>query len=494
MKWVSTAAQVRELDRRVIEGLGLPGIALMELASRAVAEAVAAHHADAASRGVVALCGGGNNGGDGYGAARWLHAWGLDVATWSLSATSGGDAGVMRACARAAGVPEVDSADGAGLVIDAVFGTGLTRPVEGRAGAALASVAASGLPVVAVDLPSGLHADSGSILGMCVPALRTVTFGRHKLGMFGTQGATVCGTVAVADIGLDASMRADPAVGILADAELPEDSDLVGLWPRRALAAHKRRSGHLLVAAGSTAMAGAAVLCCRGALAADAGLITLLAPRGAMPRLGSLPPEVMVRPCGAGDVLEPPDVDPDRYDAIAAGPGLGGGRPLAHPLAAWLEQIWRTYPGPVVFDADALPVARGRGPGPRALTPHPGEAARMLGTTVGAVQADRFAAASALARDGAVALLKGRHTLVAQDGARLSINPTGTPVLATGGSGDVLTGIVGALLGRGLPARDALRCGCWAHGRASEVLEGRRAGGWTASDVAAAVPEAVYGV
>lgn len=487
---VGSAAQVRELDRRVIEGLGVSGLALMELASRGVAEAVRDRFATEARRGVIVVCGPGNNGGDGYGAARWLHGWGLPVAVISLAAQSSGDAGAMRSAAVRAGVPEIEELGACGVIVDAVLGTGLTRRVEGPTAQWIAAMNAHPAPVVAVDLPTGLDADTGQPHGSCVTAAHTVTFGRWKAGLFTEPGATLAGSVELVDLGFGA---ADDPDAPLAVAELADAAELAARWPRRRAGDHKGSVGHLAVVAGSSAMGGAAVLACRGALRAGAGLVTLITPQGALVRLAGLPPEVMVQAAAPGDRFEAaPSVDLDRFDAVIAGPGLGGGAPLAPALAGWLRGLWANHPAPVAFDADALPAAVGPGAGPRVITPHPGEAGRLLGRTAAAVQEDRLAAAVALATDGRVALLKGPRTLVAGGGVRPCFNLTGGPVLATGGSGDVLLGVVGSLLARGVDPRDAARLAAWVHGAAGDRLADRRPQGWVATDIAEALPDAIH--
>lgn len=490
MRLVSTAAQVRELDRRLIEEAGLPGVALMELASRAVAACIVEHFPDAVRRGVLVVCGGGNNGGDGYGVARWLRGWGHPVRLLSLSPRSRGDAAVMRAICARLGIPEVAALEPAGLLVDAVLGTGLDRPVQGELAERLRAMAAHGAPVVSVDLPSGLSTDTGEVLGVAVPAALTVTLGRLKPAFFTDTGARLAGRVEVADIGLEVV----PGARELTVAEVPEAADLAPLVPLRAPHTHKTREGRLLVVAGSTWMAGAAVLACRGALAAGTGLVTLLAPRGAHARLAALPPEIMLADGGPGDVLdaacaEVAGLDPGRFDALAVGPGLGGGQPLPEATGAWLRRLWQTFEGGLVYDADALPFAGEGGPGRRLVTPHAGEAARLLGCEVAQVEADRFAAVRRLAT-GRAALLKGPATLIAAPEGPISVNTTGSPVLATGGTGDVLTGVLGGLLARGLSARDAGRLGAWVHGRAARRLEARGPLGWTAGDVAAEISAA----
>ncbi|MBX2797978.1 MAG: NAD(P)H-hydrate dehydratase [Myxococcales bacterium] len=478
---VSSAAQVRELDRRMIEDVGLPGIALMEVASLGVARSILAQHRARAARGTVVACGAGNNGGDGWAVARWLAHWGLPVKVWPVAPPKTADARIMADVARKLGVGEVSGPGDASLLVDAVFGTGLSRPVEGRAAEALAQIRDHGAPVVALDVPSGLDADRGVVLGVCAPAVRTVTIGRLKPGLLAAP--ELAGVVQLVDIGLEAVATAADHV-----AEQVEAADLAPLWPRRGQTDHKHRSGHLLVVAGSAAMAGAAELVCRGALAAGAGLITLWADPRAADRLGRLPPEVMVRP----------EADPsglvraaEGFQAVAAGPGLAGGQPLTAAWSQALTTLWRECEAPVVFDADALPCAGvGGDPERRVLTPHPGEAGRLLGTSSGQVQGDRLAAVRQLAERG-TALLKGHATAIASGTGAVSLNPTGAPALGTAGSGDVLTGIVGALLARGCGAADAARLGAWAHGRAGEILTSRQAEGVRASQIAQVLPEAV---
>ena len=263
------------------------------------------------------------------------------------------------------------------------------------------------------------------------------------------------------------------------------------MLPERAAGSHKGHHGHLLVVAGSTAMAGAAVLACTAAIRAGAGRVTLWTPQGALPRLKALPPEVMVQLVGEGDRLDP-EQSPSTagFDAVLAGPGLGGGQPLTAALHHWLSELWTRFAGPVVFDADALVCARGSGAGARVVTPHPGEAGRLLGISNAEVQADRFAIAHRLATQS-VALLKGRYSLVACPDGQLWVNGTGNPILATAGSGDVLAGMVAALTAQGVDARSASVAGAHLHGRCAEHLASRGPGGWTASDVAMLIPVAI---
>lgn len=471
MKPICSAATVRELDRRTIEDLGMPSLALMEAAVAVLAHALADAAPERLTRSVCVACGPGNNGGDGWALARWLRGWGVDVRVWPVLEPASPDGRTMAAMARRLGIPEVSGPEG-DCVIDAVFGTGLARPLEGALADAVATFA--GRDVVAVDLPSGLDADTGRWLGPPYAADLTLTLSCHKPGLFAGAGPTATGEVRLVDIGLGVVIRPDDAM-----AWLVEPADLH--WPTRRSTDHKGRSGHLLVVAGSVAMAGAAVLVCEGALAAGAGLVTLAVPAEVIPRLGRLPPEVMVL---TKDVTQ---LDPSRWDAVIAGPGLGGGLPLGPTPSETLTRWWAEAPVPLIYDADALPCsAPDPAPSPRVLTPHPGEAGRLLGIAASEVEADRFGAAAWLARRG-TALLKGPYTIVA--GSTVSVNPTGGPALATGGSGDVLAGVVGALLARGLDGTEAARSAAWVHGAAGDRLWARRKAGWRASDIARAVAE-----
>ncbi len=461
---VSTAAQIRELDRRAIADLGVPGASLMELAARGVADLVRSR---VGSGSVGILAGPGNNGGDGWAVARWLATWGIPVRVVHLGEPGPGDARTMREITGRMRIPEEPwsgALPAADLWVDALFGTGLARPLAGDAAAAVAALA--GRRVVAVDLPSGLHADTGMVLGVAPRSEATATFARWKPGLLAGRGPELAGDVTVIDLGLELG-------GTDHVAELADPAELAAKVPSRAITSHKRTSGHLLVVAGSLEMAGAAILCCEGALAAGVGLLSLSIPAAAVARLGRLPPEVMVIP---RDGALP---DTARYSGVVAGPGLGGGRPLDPALAAELRAGWREWACPVVFDADALPCALG-GAGERVLTPHPGEASRILGWDA---TTDRFRAVRAL---GTVALLKGPNTLIS-DGARIHVNRTGNAGLATGGTGDVLSGVIGGLLARGLSAWDAARVGAWAHGAAADLLRDAGADEPRASDLPVAI-------
>jgi ADP-dependent NAD(P)H-hydrate dehydratase / NAD(P)H-hydrate epimerase len=468
---VSTAAQVRALDERAIRTLGIPGPVLMENAGRLATQVLLECHGEAARAGVRVLCGRGNNGGDGWVMARHLALAGVPVQVAALEGRMSEDCALNRGICERMGLPIQDDwhpgddlgGGGTGLLVDALLGTGLSSALRGVVAAWVERANASGLPILAVDLPTGLQADTGAPLGNAIRAATTVTFGRLKAGLLLEPGADHCGEVVVADIGLDAAscllsaLVPQPASDIGARLLVPEPADVLAWLPARARGAHKGSSGHLAVVAGSAEKAGAGVLTCNAAIRAGAGLVTLFVPRAAWGRLGALRAEIMVEDVGA--------LEPGRFSALAVGPGLGD-QPA---VVARCRALWRDAPVPAVFDADGLNALVGAfepSAWPRLVTPHPGEAARLLGIGASQVQADRIGALEALA-GVAPALLKGRHTLVS--GPVPTVNPTGGPALATAGSGDVLTGLVGALLARGLPPVQAGCAGAFLHGFAAEL-------------------------
>ncbi len=470
---VSSSAGARALDAHTIHTLGVPALGLMEIAGVQVVRLLTTDLADAASRGVVVVAGHGNNGGDGWVVARHLHRRGVEVGVWPTSGPPSADCETMRRAAEACGVQVLDGLRPCGLIVDALVGTGLQSALRDEVAERVAAINGHGAPVLAVDMPSGLCGDTGRVLGVAVEAALTVTFDRPRIGQLLEPGADRVGRLVVVDIGLIGA--ADEVAGIVDGAEIAP------LLPRRAAASHKRTHGHLGVIAGSPRMAGAAILSCHAALRAGCGLVTLLVEEETLPRLAQLRPEVMVR-------VEPapgPEHCND-FSALAVGPGVGTGK----SKVAWLRRLWRDARPPAVFDADGLTAligVYGRSRFQRCLTPHPGEAGRLLGLTTEAVQRDRLGVVARLATSHPT-LLKGRHTLVA--GERVWVNRTGTADLATAGSGDVLTGLVGALLAQGVAPESALVAGAFVHGLAGELC-GR---GLVASDLVERLPDAMGGV
>lgn len=479
MKPVVTTAEMRALDRATIDDVGLPAVTLMETAGRAVADA--ALRMLGSERGHVAVvCGPGNNGGDGFVAARVLRDRGVDAVVYLAAGRDAvvGDARVhLDILERAAGIVRMlDGPDqlaeldarviDAALVIDALFGVGLKRPIEGHL-AEVVSMMLMAERVLAVDVPSGLDADTGRALGTAVIAERTVTMGALKIALCSAPGFARCGEIEVADIGIPAALIASTSVGV----GLIEAADIACCLPHPQALDHKGRRGHVAVIGGSPGMRGAGRLAAGAVLRAGAGLCTLAADAGASGALDA-PDAIMTRPLETGAPIAPVIAG---KAAVVIGPGLG-----QSPAAAARVREVLAAGVPAVLDADALNVLAGdpgaiaAAAGPVVITPHPGEAARLLATSVAELEGDRIAAARRLAvQTRAVVVLKGARTIIcdgtAGDGL-CAINPTGGPALATGGSGDVLAGTVGALLAQGLSAGDAARAGTYVHGAAGDAL------------------------
>jgi NAD(P)H-hydrate epimerase len=503
---VATAEEMRRADRRVTERFGVPSLILMENAGRGAADALERVFGPARGRRVLVACGKGNNGGDGFVVARHLAARGARVAAWLACrrADVRGDAAVNLEALVRAGLPLAEADAGAlrrelreaDLVVDALLGTGVTGPAAGPVAEAIAALNEAGRPVCALDLPSGLSADDGRLPGPAVRATLTVTLGLPKLGLFLQPAAACAGRIELADLGVPrAWLEAEVAT------ELPEPEDIRALLPPRPSDAHKGRYGHLLVVAGAVGKTGAAVLACRGALRAGTGLVTCACPASQQPVVAAHLVEAMTDPLpetGAQSLslkaVERVLELASRMDALAVGPGVG----LEPETQEAVRRLLLAAERPVVVDADALTALAGRlgelreARGPRLLTPHPGEAARLLACPVAEVQADRLGSARRLAEaSGAWIALKGAGTVVTGPDGRAALNPTGNPGMASGGMGDVLTGISGGLLAQGLEPGAALRGAVYLHGLAGDVAAERGPVGLLAGDVAEAVPEAL---
>ncbi len=495
-----TGAQMREIDERAIRGAGLPARLLLENAARACAAAIRRRFP--AARRPLVLCGGGNNGGDGLALARVLADWDAAVRpavavlgereryspeareNLDLLHRSGAEILFVR------GEKELEALGAsADLAVDALFGVGLSRAIDGSAAEALRWLARARLQSVAVDLPSGLSADTGAWLGPELAPDLVVTLGLPKLSL---ALRPLAAEIRVADLGIPWSC-------------IEEASVRCWLWtaaaaarrlPPRPLTAHKGTFGHVLVVAGSLGKTGAACLAAEGALRAGAGLVTAAAPASQQPILAQKLTEAMTqalpeRGDGCLDAAAVGELVASAAgrDALVVGPGLGT---APHTLRA-VEALLAAARVPAVVDADGLAAFAGRpeglrGPAPRVLTPHPGELARLLGRTTEAVLADRVGAARDLARASAsVVVHKGARSVIATPAGDVRVNPTGGPGLATGGTGDVLAGVIGALLGSGLAPFDAAALGAYLHGAAVEPLGEV---GVLAGDVARAIPDA----
>jgi hydroxyethylthiazole kinase-like uncharacterized protein yjeF len=495
MRPVLTAGEMRSADRATIEEIGLPGAVLMENAGAAVAAVVLARYPD--TRHPLVVCGKGNNGGDGFVVARRLRERGAaailvgrreDVvgdARLHLQAYEKSGGTLIEAGTEATWTTAMEHFRSCDLVIDAVLGTGLDQEPRGlvrNAVASIRSAAARGLPVIAVDLPSGVPSDSGGVPWLAVRANLTVTFAALKLGHVLPPACDLVGELIVADIGIPAACI--EATG--SRVALVEESDAARAFPPRPPGAHKGTFGHVLVVAGSRGKTGAAVLTATAALRGGAGLVTLAAAEGALAFMPSLRPEVMSEPLpatssGAVDkgALDRVLALAESRDVVVLGPGLGqeaGTRELVRELVA-------RCPRPLVIDADGLNALGALGDAaerdfpkrqaPTILTPHPGEMARLLNTTTADVQGRRLDVARALSvQTGAHVVLKGQRTLVADPSGRVAVNPTGNPGMATGGTGDVLAGLTGASLARHDPWLAAIAA-VFVHGRAGDLAAAR---------------------
>jgi len=511
MRGVFGAEEMRRVDRRAITELGLPGAVLMENAGRGAAELLArglrALGAPARGARVVVVCGKGGNGGDGFVVARWLRRRGArpEVLLAFPEREIGGDAAAKLRALRAAGLRpallEDDRAAAAALarahvVVDALLGTGSRGAPEGRVARAIELINASGRPVVALDVPSGISADGDAFPGPAVRAALTATFAGWKRGLLQGPGAALAGRVEVVPIGVPpAEVDRDATTFLL------EASDVARHFPPRPRAAHKGTFGHLLLVAGSLGKTGAAALAARAAMRAGAGLVTVATAASQQPVVAGLVleamtealPETAARSISA-EAREVVLELAARRDAVALGPGLG----LDAETQAAARALVAGLPTPAAVDADALTALAGHldllcgAMGPRCLTPHPGELARMLGARTDEVERDRIAAVRDFATRHRVHLvLKGARSVIGEPGGRVVVNPTGNPGMASGGTGDVLTGMLGALLARGLAPEAALHAAVYLHGSAGDVAA-ERVGEepLVASDVIAALPEA----
>jgi hydroxyethylthiazole kinase-like uncharacterized protein yjeF len=469
-----TPCEMAAADRAAIAA-GVDSALLMERAGRAVADAVLRRTRPGAA--VLVLCGPGNNGGDGFVAARLLRERGhrVELALLGAVASLAGDAAAMAQRWSGAILP----ADGIAvnrfdLVVDALFGAGLNRPLDGVATALVGRVDAAGCPVVAVDVPSGLSGETGQVQGAAIRASETVTFFRPKPGHLLLPGRTLCGVLTVADIGIA------PEIAFASDEATPRTfRNAPALWraqrPASVIDKHKYRRGAVLVVAGGLEGVGAPRLAARAALRAGAGLATIACRPDALPAHAARGPDaLMQRAIPDVTALERLLAEP-RLKAVAIGPALGLDTEARQAVAAVLRAEV-----PAVLDADALTIlaARPEGLGRQVarrgaacvLTPHEGEFARLFGdvASVRAATSKLGRARAAAAFSRCVVVLKGADTVIAEPDGLAAINTTGAPALATAGSGDVLGGVIAGLLAQGMPAFAAACAGVWVHGRAGE--------------------------
>ncbi|AQS60136.1 bifunctional ADP-dependent NAD(P)H-hydrate dehydratase/NAD(P)H-hydrate epimerase [Desulforamulus ferrireducens] len=512
---VVTAAEMKEIDLQASEVYGVPSIVLMENAGIRVVEVIESIVSEVKDKVITILVGKGNNGGDGLVVARHLLNRGAQVKLLLLADPEEfrGDARVNLNIWQKLGQPfyQVNQLNGINivkvallnthLVVDAIYGTGFRGTVNERVGRVIELINASNLPVVAVDIPSGLEADTGQASGPCIKASHTVTFGLPKLGLVVEPGATLAGRLSVVDISLPKILTESKDIK-----RQLLTKELVASWFKpRSSTGHKGTYGHVLVVAGSRGMVGAARMTAQGALRAGAGLVTLAVPQKLQPVVAATLDEAMtiglpeteqgaLAQTAREEILEACR----RADVLALGPGLGRQPETVELVKSLLPELEI----PVVLDADALNALAGATPiladlkVPAVITPHPGEMGRLLGIPVDQVQNERLKIACEAAQEWqVVTLLKGARTLIAVPGGELYINPTGNPGMASGGSGDVLTGVLAGLMAQGLAPGRAAAAAAFLHGLAGD-LAAEKLGelSMLAGDILSYLPEAIKNV
>ena len=505
---IVTAHTMQEIDKKAITEYGIPGLQLMENAGRCCVEEIIAEFG-LKGRAVV-LAGKGNNGGDGYVIARLLgqKGWNVTVIILADSDQIGGDAAtnlemlsdsIISYCTHEGQLStlhreEIFQAD---VIVDALLGTGLSSDVSGIYLEAIGLMNASGHPIVSVDIPSGIHGTTGRVLGGSVRAYITVTFAFAKLGHVLYPGAEHSGRLVVADIGIPPQL-----METVSGYDFLNEDTMCPMLHRRDRQAHKGHFGHCLIIAGSTGKTGAAALTANSAVRTGSGLVTLAAAESIHPVLEMKTTEVMTAPLpdsGSGHLTNSAFPVIKKLlvgkDAVAIGPGLDR-RPGTYAL---VQNLVESVALPMVIDADGLnalaedmTVLKRKKTKQIILTPHPGEMSRLLGTSIPDVEVIRISAAQEFARNyGVFLVLKGARTIIASPDGTVAINGSGNPGMATGGMGDVLTGIIVSLLGQGYVAWDACRLGVFLHGFAADmVAEEKGEIGINASDVLEKLPYA----
>ena len=490
---ILTSREMRDIDRRAIEGIGIPGVVLMENAGLRIVRALKGKFPDPRAERIVVVAGKGNNGGDGLVVARHLANAGArpEVLLVAGREEVGGDAAVNLTVALMSGIPVAeirDAADwkrrrgkvlGATVVVDALFGTGLAKPLDGLHAAVVADINRSAAFKLSVDIPSGLSADSFEVIGPCVEADLTVTLAAPKIAHIFPPAADRVGELVVAPIGIPPALFDGPELRL----ELVEEEAVRPFFRRRRKDTHKGTYGHVLVVAGSLGKSGAAVLAGRAALRAGAGLVTVATAAPVLPSVARGMAELMTEPLAATAAGTVDAAALSRAvallkgkNAVLVGPGLSTDASTAEFVLGLLPKI----KAPCVIDADGLnivagkPEVLGRLAAPAVLTPHPGEFARLAGRTTEEVLRHRLELVPEFAADhGVTVVLKGHRTLVAAPDGRVFVNPTGNPGLASGGTGDVLAGIVAAGLAQEKDALGAVVAAVYVHGLAGDVAAER---------------------
>jgi hydroxyethylthiazole kinase-like uncharacterized protein yjeF len=507
------ATQSRELDRISQDNYGIPSYSLMTRAGEAVADALVERYPGAATD-VLVVAGKGNNGGDGFVAGRRLIQDGFAVRAVLLArgADLKGDAARAHQDFRGYGGKVIEASSESSLdaalgkkpsaVIDAIFGTGLNAEVQGLPRRAIELANSFAVPTVAVDIASGVNSDTGAVMGVAIQASQTVTFGFAKFGHISYPGAGQCGELRIVDIGF-----APRAIDEIAPrGRFLERTDLQHLIRARPVNSHKGMYGHPLVIAGSRGKSGAVLLASRAALRTGAGLVTAAMPESIQPIVAAGQAELMTEPIadrdGHFDGAHAPDALKmllDGKNALIVGPGIGVTDDTKR-LIEWLIADASEPDRPMLIDADGLNALAAigceslkRARGPVVLTPHPGEASRLLGVSTAVINDDRVTAARTLAeRTGATVLIKGARSVIASTDGDIYINSTGNPGMSTPGMGDALSGIVGTLLGQHLRPLDALALGVFLHGYAADRVAARTGHvGYIADDLIDELPAAL---
>jgi len=508
---VVTAQEMQQLDRRTIEEFRLPADTLMENAGLRVVEEIENNWGPVKGKTVTIAAGKGNNGGDGLVAARLLLERSARVSVFLLAPPDkltgeartnlerfqkiSGRVHILKEDALGELERELSQSD---LIVDALFGTGLSSPVEGLPARVIGAINASGKPVVAVDLPSGIHTDTGRVMGIAVKAALTVSFALPKRGLLLHPGSDYTGRLKIVDIGIpQALIRQLPA-----DLEWITPADVADSLQRRPVSAHKGRFGHVLVIAGSVGKGGAAVMASLSAFRVGAGLVTLALPSGLEGTLPDRPLEIMTLPLpqtadrSIGKAALEPLIQFAQDKTVAAiGPGLSTHPETAEVVRGLIAQLAI----PMVIDADGLNNLVGhldllkQARAPIVLTPHPGEMARLIGATTAEVQADRLGVSADFVRRHPVTLvLKGARTIIASRSGGVTINSTGNPGMATAGTGDVLTGMIAGLIAQGHAPEQAARLGVYLHGLAGDLAAAEvGAVGLLAGDLIHRIPAAI---
>lgn len=508
---VLTSQQMQDVDRRTIEELGLPGVVLMENAGRKVAEEIVSRYASQGLQRALVLAGKGNNGGDGYVIARHLldADWDVQTLVFAEPGQVSGDASVNLKILENYGgqiryitsedqfYAAVDSAGDFSVIVDALFGTGISKPLKGIYPEIIGWINCQLCPVVAVDIPSGIDGSTGRILGSVVNADLTVSFAFPKIGQVTYPGAGHVGDLVIVDIGIPKQVIYETD----AQCRLVDHHEAGLLLPARSSDGHKGTFGHLLVLAGSTGKCGAAVMAAEAGLRGAAGLVTLACPKSVQPVIAARLAEVMTVPLdelnGEISMLALEDVQSltAGKQAMALGPGLG----LGEDVGSLVRRMIQDTDLPLVVDADGLNALVGhtalldrQSDHEIVLTPHPGEMSRLTGLSTTEIQANRFDVARDFAvKHKVVLVLKGARTLIAAPDGTVQINTTGHAGMASGGMGDVLTGLIGGLLAQRVPAKEAATLGVYLHGLAAErLLDTFGDAGLLATDVLYELPAA----